>query len=116
MSTAIGWPSAFVLILIYCGVQGSTSRVAECRLRSSRLARSVPSLSPTDRNASTISVIAVPGPKYARTPAQILFRYLTQNDVVPLTGTTSVAHMREDLAIFEFRLTDAELAAVNGLL
>jgi len=54
--------------------------------------------------------------KYARTPAQILFRYLTQNDVVPLTGTTSVAHMREDLAIFEFRLTDAELGAVSGLL
>jgi diketogulonate reductase-like aldo/keto reductase len=54
--------------------------------------------------------------KYARTPAQILFRYLTQNDVVPLTGTTSVAHMREDLAIFEFRLTDAELAAINSLL
>jgi diketogulonate reductase-like aldo/keto reductase len=54
--------------------------------------------------------------KYARTPAQILFCYLTQNDVVPLTGTTSVAHMREDLAIFEFQLTDGELAAVSSLL
>jgi diketogulonate reductase-like aldo/keto reductase len=54
--------------------------------------------------------------KYARTPAQILFRYLTQSDVVPLTGTTSVAHMREDLQIFEFRLDDGELAAVNALM
>jgi diketogulonate reductase-like aldo/keto reductase len=54
--------------------------------------------------------------KYARRPAQILFRYLTQNDVVPLTGTTSVAHMREDLAIFEFQLTDVELQAVSDLL
>ena len=54
--------------------------------------------------------------KYARTPAQILFRYLTQNDIVPLTGTTSVAHMREDLAIFEFQLTAAELEAVSDLL
>ncbi len=42
------------------------------------------------------------------TPAQVLFRYLTEIDVVPLTGTTSQLHMREDLAIFDFTLTDAE--------
>ena len=54
--------------------------------------------------------------KYARTPAQILFRYLTQRDVVPLTGTRSEAHMREDLAIFEFELEDRELAAMDALL
>ena len=61
-------------------------------------------------------LVAALASKYARTPAQILFRYLTQNDVVPLTGTTSVAHMREDLAIFEFQLTDAEIDAINRLL
>jgi diketogulonate reductase-like aldo/keto reductase len=54
--------------------------------------------------------------KYARTPAQILFRYLTQNDIVPLTGTTSATHMREDLEIFHFQLTAGELAAVSSLL
>lgn len=54
--------------------------------------------------------------KYGRTPAQVLFRYLTQVDVVPLTGTISEAHMREDLAIFEFELTDAEVKAVSALL
>jgi diketogulonate reductase-like aldo/keto reductase len=52
---------------------------------------------------------------YGRTPAQILFRYLTQVDVVPLTGTRSEAHMREDLAIFEFQLTDREREAVDAL-
>jgi len=54
--------------------------------------------------------------KYQRSPAQILFRYLTQVDVVPLTGTTSEAHMREDLAIFEFVLTATEIGAINLLL
>ena len=54
--------------------------------------------------------------KYRRTPAQLLFRYLTQNDVVPLTGTRSATHMREDLAIFEFELTDVELRAITALL
>jgi diketogulonate reductase-like aldo/keto reductase len=52
--------------------------------------------------------------KYGRTPEQILFRYLTQSDVVPLTGTRSETHMREDLAIFEFELTDHERAAVHA--
>jgi len=54
--------------------------------------------------------------KYARTPAQILFRYLTQEDIVPLTGTTSETHMREDLEIFDFELTEAEMDAVSALL
>jgi diketogulonate reductase-like aldo/keto reductase len=53
--------------------------------------------------------------RHGRTPAQILFRYLTQNDVVPLTGTRSATHMREDLAIFEFELTDFERAAMDAL-
>jgi len=53
--------------------------------------------------------------KYQRTGAQILFRYLTQIGVAPLTGTRSASHMREDLAIFEFQLTDPELTRVNGL-
>ncbi len=54
--------------------------------------------------------------RHGRTPAQVLFRYLTQEGVVPLTGTTSREHMREDLAIFEFSLTDEERRAVTALL
>jgi diketogulonate reductase-like aldo/keto reductase len=53
--------------------------------------------------------------KHRRTPAQILFRYLTQNDIVPLTGTRSEVHMREDLAIFEFDLADSEREAIDAL-
>jgi diketogulonate reductase-like aldo/keto reductase len=53
--------------------------------------------------------------KHRRTPAQILFRYLTQNDIVPLTGTRSESHMREDLAIFDFELTDLEREAMDAL-
>jgi diketogulonate reductase-like aldo/keto reductase len=53
--------------------------------------------------------------KYGRTPAQVLFRYLTQADVVPLTGTTSKIHMREGLQIFDFQLTDSERGAVATL-
>jgi diketogulonate reductase-like aldo/keto reductase len=50
------------------------------------------------------------------TPAQVLFRYLTRQGVVPLTGTTSVAHMQDDLAIFDVELDAAELARLSELL
>jgi len=60
--------------------------------------------------------ISILASKYARTPAQILFRYLTQNGVAPLTGTTSARHMREDLEIFDFELASGELQAVTELL
>jgi diketogulonate reductase-like aldo/keto reductase len=53
---------------------------------------------------------------YQATPAQILFRYLTQSDIVPLTGTTSATHMREDLEIFDFELTADELARISALI
>lgn len=54
--------------------------------------------------------------QYERTAAQILFRYLTLVGVVPLTGTKSETHMREDLAIFEFELTTAEQEEVTKLI
>ena len=53
--------------------------------------------------------------QYKRPPAQVLFRHLTQIDVVPLTGTRSEAHMREDLEIFDFELTNSERAAMDAL-
>lgn len=50
------------------------------------------------------------------TVQQLFFRALTQMDVVPLTGTTSEAHMVEDLAIFDFELDAPALRMVAELL
>ena len=54
--------------------------------------------------------------QHGRTAAQILFRYLTQIGIVPLTGTRSPAHLRQDLAIFDFELTAAQCQAMDALL
>jgi diketogulonate reductase-like aldo/keto reductase len=54
--------------------------------------------------------------KHGRTEAQIFFRYLSQIDIIPLTGTTSLKHMSEDLQIFEFELTDEERQSIEILL
>ncbi|MGA8706194.1 MAG: aldo/keto reductase [Steroidobacteraceae bacterium] len=53
---------------------------------------------------------------HGRTPAQVLFRYLTQLGIVPLTGTSSAAHMRQDLAIFDFELAANECEAIDALM
>ncbi len=49
-----------------------------------------------------------------RTEAQILFRYLTQIGIVPLTGTCSEKHMKEDLEIFDFHLGEKEMKAIGS--
>jgi len=49
------------------------------------------------------------------TPAQVLYRALTQLGVVPLIGTTSREHMDEDLRIFGFELSMQELAGIRAL-
>jgi diketogulonate reductase-like aldo/keto reductase len=54
--------------------------------------------------------------KYQKTEAQVFFRYLTQIGITPLTGTTSEQHMKEDLAIFDFTLNDAEKLQIATLL
>ena len=54
--------------------------------------------------------------KYKKTEAQIFFRYLSQIDIVPLTGTSSEQHMKDDLNIFEFELLPDELNAVTLLI
>jgi len=57
--------------------------------------------------------IGAPAAAHKRTPAQILFRYLTQIGIVPLTGTRSEVHMRDDLSIFDFTLSNAEQSAID---
>lgn len=53
--------------------------------------------------------------KYGRTPAQVVFRFALDAGMIPLTGTTDPAHMREGLDAFAFRLDPAEVELVDGL-
>ena len=52
--------------------------------------------------------------RHRKTPAQIIFRFARQAGMLPLTGTSSPAHMREDLAIDDFALDAQELATVDA--
>ncbi len=50
------------------------------------------------------------------TVAQIFFRFLTQSQIIPLIGSCSEKHMKEDLAIFDFILSESEIASIESLI
>lgn len=54
--------------------------------------------------------------RHAATPPQILFRWLTLEGCVPLTGARSEQHMRESLAIFGIELAPDERARIAAVL
>ncbi|HEX5636348.1 MAG TPA: aldo/keto reductase, partial [Gammaproteobacteria bacterium] len=54
--------------------------------------------------------------QYHKTAAQIFFRYLHQLGIVPLTGTRSPQHMKDDLGIFDFELAMEDVEKISGVL
>ena len=47
---------------------------------------------------------------HGRTPAQVVLRWLVQRGIPVIPKSTSPDHMRENLRVFDFSLTDAEMA------
>jgi diketogulonate reductase-like aldo/keto reductase len=52
---------------------------------------------------------------HGRTAAQIVFRFALDAGMLPLTGTSSNEHMRDDLQVFDFHLTPEEIALIERL-
>jgi len=52
--------------------------------------------------------------KVNQTPAQVLFRFSQQIGILPLTGTTSMVHMKEDLAL-DFSLEDEDVEFIEKI-
>ncbi|AUS84943.1 aldo/keto reductase [Lysinibacillus sp. YS11] len=53
--------------------------------------------------------------KYGKTPAQIVLRYDVQHDVVTIPKTMTPARMTENLAVFDFTLTEQEMTQVDAM-
>jgi diketogulonate reductase-like aldo/keto reductase len=47
--------------------------------------------------------------------AQIVFRFALQAGMIPLTGTTSEGHMKEDLAAYDIELSQAEFETIENI-
>ena len=55
------------------------------------------------------------GAKYGKTAAQTALRWLTQRGIVAIPKSTHKERMAENLDIFDFRLTDGDMAEIAGL-
>jgi 2,5-diketo-D-gluconate reductase A len=60
------------------------------------------------------TVVAV-AERAGRTPAQVVLRWQLQLGLVPLPKSVTPARIRENAAIFDFELADADMAAISAL-
>jgi diketogulonate reductase-like aldo/keto reductase len=55
------------------------------------------------------------GKAHNKSPAQISLRYLVQLGLVPIPRTATPAHLKENLDVFDFSLSDGEMAELKRL-
>lgn len=55
------------------------------------------------------------GKSHHKTVAQVILRWLTQRGVVALAKSTHIERMRENIEIFDFKLTDKEMKLISGI-
>jgi diketogulonate reductase-like aldo/keto reductase len=53
--------------------------------------------------------------RHGRSVSQIVFRFALEVGMLPLTGTSSAEHMREDFSILDFRLDEAEVDRIDTI-
>ena len=60
-------------------------------------------------------VVLMLAEKYGKTPGQILLRFLTQKGIVVIPRSTKPEHIKENVALFDFTLTNEEMAQLSAL-
>ena len=68
-----------------------------------------------DKSLMEEPVFAELGKKYVKTPAQIILRWHTQMGFVVIPGSKNVAHIKDNLDILDFTLTDDEMNEIAKL-
>ena len=68
-----------------------------------------------DRSLLEEPVFVSLGKKYGKTPAQVILRWHTQMGFVVIPGSKNVDHIRDNLNILDFTLTEEEMAEIAKL-
>ena len=68
-----------------------------------------------DKSLLNEPVFAELGQKYGKTPAQIILRWHTQMGFAVIPGSKNVDHIKDNLDILDFTLTDEEMAEIAKL-
>lgn len=69
----------------------------------------------TGGNLLTDPLLAQIGAKYGKSAAQVVIRWHLQRGIVVLPKSTHAERIRENFDVFDFALTDADIAAINTL-
>ena len=86
--------------------------IAACRAHG----MAVVAYSPIARgNAKNDKVLARIGAAHKKTAAQICLRYLVQQDIVVIPRTSKLERLAENAALFDFALSDEEMAEIAAL-
>ena len=68
-----------------------------------------------DKSLMDEAIFVELGKKYGKTSAQIILRWHTQMGFVVIPGSKNVAHIKDNLDILDFTLTDDEMAEIARL-
>ena len=68
-----------------------------------------------DKSLMEEPVFTALGKKYGKSPAQVILRWHTQTGFAVIPGSKNVNHIRDNLDIFDFSLTDEEMAEIAKL-
>ncbi len=68
-----------------------------------------------DKSLQTEPVFAALGKKYGKSPAQVILRWHTQMGFAVIPGSRNTAHIRDNLDILDFALTDEEMGKIAKL-
>ena len=68
-----------------------------------------------DKSLLNEPVFTALGQKYGKTPAQVILRWHTQMGFAVIPGSRNVDHIRDNLNILDFTLTDDEMAEIARL-
>ena len=55
------------------------------------------------------------GKAHGKSASQVSLRYLVQMGAIPIPRTATPAHLKENMTIFDFKLSDAEMAELKAL-
>lgn len=68
-----------------------------------------------DRSLINEPIFKALGEKYGKSPAQVILRWHTQMGFAVIPGSRNVDHIKDNLDIMDFSLTDEEMAEIAKL-
>ncbi|CAJ0589752.1 unnamed protein product [Cylicocyclus nassatus] len=75
----------------------------------------VPKMAWPDGDPMTDPIVKELAAKYKKTPAQILLRFVVQQDIIAIPKTVKLDRLKENMNIFDFALTDGEMKKLHDI-